>query len=260
MSTHVRRSALSVAAAVAVLGLVSGCGGGGSDAKTSEKDASSAKALSKAELEKLALEQGDVEGYTIEKASSADMAALQADTTKPDTCRPISDMVVNSAPGKPAATVLRDAMNKSGSDKPIADGDGDLEMKELEDFADAMENTMNVSVTKIGLSSYDGDGASSALDDLRSWLDSCKGGFTVGSEKQGITDLKAEAAALGADEAVTWTMTTEVEGKTTPSSKFAVYRDGNTVGYFMVLSFTQLQGGELQLPQELVKAQLAKLG
>lgn len=264
MKRDVRKSALSVAAAVAVLGLVAGCGGGsgGGDPQPGGKKKSgtpAAKALSKSELQQLALEQGEVEGFTVKKGSAKDMAAIESGTTKPAECRPLSDMVVNSAVGDPAAVVLRDAAEERAPAEPITNGDGEVDQGELENFEDSVDNMFDMTLTKIGVSSYDGDAAASAMDDLRSTLDSCKGGFTVSGEKQKIARVQGDAPALGADEAVTFSVTVDDAGKTMTSSKFAVYRDGNTVAYFMALSFAQAAGGDFEVPQVLVEAQLAKL-
>ncbi|EST30238.1 hypothetical protein N566_21660, partial [Streptomycetaceae bacterium MP113-05] len=95
------------------------------------------------------------------------------------------------------------------------------------------------------------------------WTGACKGGFTVGPQKQAVTELDPDAPAQGADEALGFTMDVELEGRTVPMSRYTVYRDGGTVVTFMAINgaalFGESGGGDWDVPDAVVKAQLAKL-
>ena len=267
MQKNVRRSTLTAAAAVAVL-VLTGCGGASQaadDAKSDAKqkaEAPAEPALSEADLEKLALADGDVEGFTVEKGAADDVAAPPKGTqAEPAACGPYVGLVTETAPGDPGLVVVRSVTGKQ--ETPKVDGDGELDMEALEAFEDAMDDALGASVVRMGVAAYGGEGAADAMKELRDWTGACKGDFTVGPQKQAVTELEADAPAQGADEAVRFTMEVELEGRTVPMTRYEVYRDGDTVVTFMAMNGAALlgeSGDDWGVPDAVVKAQLAKLG
>jgi hypothetical protein len=265
VKNNVRRPGLSAVAAVAVLGLLTGCGGSadatdsaGEGAKESATPV--AKALSEAELEKLALEKGDVKGFTLEKASADEIEAPpEGSQVAPAACAPYEDLVMNSSPGEPATVVARHVNEKVDDSPGDLDGDGELSLEELQQFDEAMDDALDSATVTVGISSYEGDGAASAMEELRSWTGACTSGFAVGKQKQGVKDITENAPAEGTDEAVTFTMTVGVEGEQTPMAKYAVYRDGGTIVTFRVMNLAAMAGERTSDPKVVLDAQLAKL-
>ncbi|WP_168711408.1 hypothetical protein [Streptomyces sp. RKND-216] len=270
MQKNVRRTTPTAAAAVAALAalVLTGCGGASEaadDAKPGDEkktEAPAAPAMSQGDLEKLALAEGDVEGFTVEKGAADDvMPPPKGAKAEPAECGPYADLFMKTAPGEPGPAVLRTVSEKQ--ETPALDGDGDLDMDELEAFEDAMDDAFDVQVVRVGVAGYGGDGAADAMKELRDWTGACQGGFAVGPQKQGVTDVVPDAPARGTDEATTFTVTVDTEGKKIPMSRFAVYRDGDTVVTFMAMNGAALLGeggGDWGVPEAVVEAQLGKLG
>ncbi|QIQ03529.1 hypothetical protein [Streptomyces liangshanensis] len=261
-SSLVRRTAVA-ASALSLALLVGACGGSDDSSADSDKnsgksgdktkasaaakpaaDAAGATALPQAELEKLALAEGDVKNYKIAKASAADVAAGAGITTDNNACTPLIDVLGLRPTGKPgASTPLRIS---SVPQKPAADAPPE----------DALAALTSMTITAETLSSYEGQGAPEALEALRAAGKACAGGFTytVGGEKTKVTKV-APATYTAGDEAVAYTVTTDVEGEPTTSPLVAVRKDG-LVAAFVAINL----GGESKQPKDLIDAQLAKLG
>lgn len=252
-STAVRRTALAAAAASLVL-LVTACGGEGStggkkdDAKAKESAAAepaAAKALTAAELDKIAIAQGDVKAHKIAKAGPQDdIAAKDVKTDKPE-CEPVARAVAGVPMGEPAATVKRRATAEPDVKGAAEDG--------------AIEGLFDVTTSLVALSSYEGKGAADAFSALKSAGTACAGGFTVTMVGMEQKVLKlTEAKVSGGDEAVAWTMTAEQDGEKVPFN-LAMVRKGGTVVSFSSYNLTAPEG-VLPLPTAVIDAQVTKLG
>ncbi|MCX4982869.1 hypothetical protein [Streptomyces sp. NBC_00572] len=245
------RSAAVAATAVSFALLVTACGGGEkSDDKggatgapsASATSAPAAETLSAAELEKAIVEQADLKGYQVQKAKPADILAADAVSTDEPACKPIADGMSSIATGKPAASAQRKA----------------IEMPKTEGTASPEEalGALAAPVTGVTLGAYEGQGAQEAFASLKTAGTDCAGGFTLigGGEKTKIVKVAPETASAG-DEALAWTITTDVDGKPF-LTKLVVFRKGNTLASFHTLSF----GGAVKsLPQAIIDAQAAKL-
>ncbi|UYQ63858.1 hypothetical protein [Streptomyces peucetius] len=253
-STAVRRTALAAAAASLVL-LVSACGGEGSgggtkdDTKAKGKESAAAepatKALTAAELEKVALVQGDVKAHKIVKAGPQDDIAAKDVKTDKAECEPLARAVAAAPMGEPVATVKVRATAEPDVKNAGKDG--------------AIEGAFDITTSLIALSSYEGQGAADAFSALKSAGASCADGFTLtmAGNEQKILKL-TEAKVSGGDEAVAWTMTAEQEGEKLPFN-VAVVRKGGTFVSFSSYNLMAPEG-VLPLPTAVIDAQAAKLG
>ncbi|MFK4597549.1 sensor domain-containing protein [Streptomyces pristinaespiralis] len=251
-STAVRRTALAAAAASLVL-LVTACGGEGSDGGTKEKgngkDSAAAepaaKALTAAELEKIALAEGDVKAHKIVKAGPQDdIAAKDVKTEKPE-CEPLARALAGTPMGAPVATVKRRATAEPDVKEAGKDG--------------AIEGAFDITTSLVALSSYEGQGAADAFAAVKSAGTACAGGFTMtmaGTEQKIVKMTEAEVS--GGDEAVAWTMTAEQDGEKLPFN-VAVVRKGGTFVSFSSFNLMAPEG-DLPLPTAVIDAQAAKLG
>ncbi|MEU1894965.1 sensor domain-containing protein [Streptomyces pristinaespiralis] len=253
-STAVRRTALAAAAASLVL-LVTACGGEGSDGGTNEKgngkgkDSAAAepaaKALTAAELEKIALAEGDVKAHKIVKAGPQDdIAAKDVKTEKPE-CEPLARALAGTPMGAPVATVKRRATAEPDVKEAGKDG--------------AIEGAFDITTSLVALSSYEGQGAADAFAAVKSAGTACAGGFTMtmaGTEQKIVKMTEAEVS--GGDEAVAWTMTAEQDGEKLPFN-VAVVRKGGTFVSFSSFNLMAPEG-DLPLPTAVINAQAAKLG
>ncbi|WP_031508869.1 hypothetical protein [Streptomyces megasporus] len=268
-STAARRTALAASAACLAL-LATACGGSESGGKDedkakAEKSASAepaAKAMTSAELEKLALADGDVEGHTVEKAGPEDTVSAKDVSVDKKECEPLVHAQLGVAPGDPAATVLRKVVQEP--EKPEEDGsqnDGELTDEDFENFEEAIKGAFDLTATAVSLSSYEGDGAEKAVADLRAAADACSGGFNGGikGDEQKVTGVKAEKVT-GGEEAHAWTLTAEHEGDPVPF-KLAVVRQGGTLAVFSSYNLASAGSGEdFDLPTAVIDAQAKKLG
>lgn len=257
--TIVRRTAVATSALSLAL-LVSACGsdepaakgsskskGGKTAAADSSSGGSAGKVLAQADLEKLALAEGDVKGYKIAKATDADVATGASLTTDKEECRPLVDIMGLRPTGKPGASAARKITFVPA--KPSKDASA-------EEQADAVLAGLSATITAETLGSYEGKGAPDALAALAAAGKACAGGFTstVGGEK---TTVKAVTPATysGGDEAVAFSVMIDLDGKPVATPLVAV-RQGATVASFYSLAFA----AEAEQPKALVEAQLATPG
>ncbi|WP_406061291.1 hypothetical protein OG462_26410 [Streptomyces sp. NBC_01077] len=246
------RSAAVAATTVSLALLVTACSGGEKSDKggatgapsTSATGAPAAKALSAAELDKLIVEQADLPGHQVQKAKPADIVPADAVSTDKPSCKPIADGMSAIATGKPAASAQRKAIEVPKTEGASASPEEAL-------------GALAAPVTSVTLGSYEGQGAQEAFASFRTAGTDCAGGFTLigGGEKTKIDKVAPETLTAG-DEALAWTITTDVDGKPF-LTKLVVFRKGNTLASFSTLSF----GGAVKaLPQAIIDAQVAKLG
>jgi hypothetical protein len=241
-SAVIRRSC---AAGVAVLSLtlLAGCSDSGEDGKEAGKGGSGSAekktpALSAADLEKVVLKDGDVKGH---KVTAPTVTVEQKDiTTEDKACAPLAYATIGSVVDRPGATVQRETASVPNPTDP---------------------KSLDVTRTLIRLSSYEGDGAKTALASLTKSVDACAKGFKVtadGTDQQ-VTKVAKTEAPGGADEAVALDIVSEAEDAKVPM-KVVVVRKGATVAYFTALNIGSLATGkDFDFPAEIADAQIAKL-
>lgn len=259
--TALPRTGAAVTALVLSLAAVAGCGSGGADDAEGSggKESATAKAASAAELEKLVLADGDVEGYTVDEGEGyASFAASKDDVEVGDEkCAPLAYVLSSLPLGDPAAHVRRLATEKTPATTPS---------KDIEDMTDAeMEEALASSAgaaTSVSLSSYDGEGAAEAMDSLSDAVGACAGGFTGGmaGESAKFTKVAPAKDAGQGDESVAFTLGLDMEGKPTSVSGEAVRNGGTVTTYYTFDLETLMSGKPSGIPAEVVKAQSAKLG
>ncbi|MFE5733690.1 hypothetical protein ACFQ7A_22645 [Streptomyces sp. NPDC056528] len=249
MRTSIRTVAVATTAvSLALLGTAcssdkAGDSGKGSTAPSASATsaAPAAKALSAAELEKLIVEQADLPGHQVQKAKATDVVKSEEVSTDKPSCKPLADAMAFIATGGPAASAQRKAIEmpkKTGSPE------------------DAL-GALTAPVTSVTLGSYDGQGAQEAFASLKTAGTDCAGGFVITGQgqKAKVTQVAPETLSAG-EEALAWTVSTEVEGEPFVT-KLAVFRKGGTLASFSTLSF----GGPVkELPKAVIDAQAAKLG
>ncbi|GAB2778857.1 lipoprotein [Streptomyces chlorus] len=261
-TTAVRRSALAASAAALAL-LITACGGSGDSESDSGKSdegkagssasaAPAAKALTAAELEKVALVQADMkDGKVVTKVPATD--DLSADKVKADdeACQPLANLQLAVPVGSPAATVKR---SWTGEPKKPAEGTAPEE---------ALLAGLAVDKVFVTLASYEDGGAEQVVKDVDAAVEKCAGGFTVTAAGEKIKFLKAAKAEgpKGADEAVEITLTMAAEEGVEAPVKVVVTRTGATVVGFSAVNFGAIATGEeAPFPTQISDAQLAKLG
>jgi hypothetical protein len=266
----VRRTAVA-ACAVSLALLATACGGSesggkGGDGEGKAKAGNSAsaepaaEAKTAAELEKLALADGDIEHHKVQKATAGDK--VDADTIKTDRaeCESLAVAVSGTSAGEPGATVQRKVVGEpeKNGEEPSLEELAEMSEKEMEEaFTAALGGT----ITMVSLSSYAGEGAKETVGSLRTAGEKCSGGFTmtVGGTEQKITKLAAEDVK-GGEEALAWTVTAEQEGETAPL-KLVVVRQGGVLASFSSMNIGAIGSGkDYELPVAVVDAQVKKLG
>ncbi|KYK16966.1 MULTISPECIES: hypothetical protein [Streptomyces] len=259
--TAVRRTALAACAAALAL-VATACGSsddGGSEAAGDGKGkgdkaasaAPAAEALTAGELEKAALAQADVENGKVTEVSAADDVAKDKVKADGGTCEPLTLAEVGVPLGEPVATVKRSWTE--GPKKPSGD----------QTTEEAIGAAFDLDKALITLASYDDGGAEKAVEEVRTALGECAGGFsfTAAGEPAEIAKVAEDKAPGGADEAVAMTMTMVGEDGDEFPVKVVVTRKGATVASFTVLNLAAAGTGEdFAFPTEISDAQLAKLG
>ncbi|MCS0637143.1 hypothetical protein NX801_16035 [Streptomyces sp. LP05-1] len=274
-STVIRRSALA-AAAVSLAVLATACGSSDSGAsgdkaadqgKGGDKAATAApaaggtgKALPAAELEKLVLAQGDLKGYTVQKSPEVDKMSAAGVTADKPACEPLAELVATASPGKPGATVKRQAA-EDGSAKPKQPAAKDMAKMSDAEVQKAMAAMLSTTAVNVTLSSYEGNGAADAFAAVRTAATACAGGFTGAADKSPQKVSKVEKAEItGGDEAAAWTVTVDQEGSPMPMKVVAV-RKGAVLASFTAINLASAANGkDFPMPTAVVDAQVKKLG
>ncbi|WP_416965405.1 hypothetical protein [Streptomyces sp. Agncl-13] len=261
------RLCVTVAVGALSLALITGCSDGGSDdAKSNTENAakgsdkSTAKALTVAELKKLILAQGDVDGYKVAAVSEAIPGGRSGIKTDAK-CEPLLYVMSGLAPTDAPAETNRMA---TADKKPSATASTDLEDMSDADIEKALTDSMSVDVTIVALSSYDGDGAEKAVKAVSDAVSGCSGGFTgkAGGEEQKFTKITAEKGSGTGDESVAFAATgepDETDGK--PSAVHAeVVRHGNVVATYYTMNLGAIVANKAYtVPAAVITAQSAKL-
>ncbi|MFF3556798.1 hypothetical protein ACWD4V_34385 [Streptomyces tsukubensis] len=220
-----------VAMAICLIGLSACTSGSGGDDKPGVGDLGggpTAGAQSKEGLAKAAIGAKDIPGHTV--AATGVTAVTGKDVTVSDDdkdCLPVAHALAGVPVGKTRSTTPGQQVTGSGV------------------------------TTTVALGLYEGQGGQSAMELLSGALETCAGGFkaSVKGTQQQLTDVKADLAPQGAEQAMAYTANVEKAGKTVPV-KVVVFRKGTTVGY---LSATGAPGKKLTFPTKVFEAQLVKL-
>ncbi|AIS00208.1 hypothetical protein [Streptomyces glaucescens] len=254
---------LGATAAVSVLSLalITGCsesGSNGDKGSGSQDDAPAAKALSAAELKKLIIAKGDVAGFTFSAVDKTEFPADKKAITGDEKCKPLAYVMSGLAPGDAAAETNTMATEEKS---PTDTASKSLEDMTDGEFEDAFGDSMNINVTVVGLSSYDGDGAEKTFESVTDAVAACAGGFTAGSggEEQKITAVTEKKASGTGDESVAFSLTGDMEGQE-GKIQGEVVRHGSTVATYYTMNIGALMSGkDYDIPAALIDAQAGKL-
>lgn len=269
--TALPRTGVAVAASALSLALVTGCGGSdsgsgtgsGSGSGTSDgKEKAAAKALTEAELDKAILAKGDVKKHKVEEIKAADAFAASKDQVEVEdgACGPFGYILSGFAPGDSSAFVKRMVQEEPTVEKPSTD--------DLENFEDAFMESMDITTTFVGLSSYEGDGAEKTMADVTAAAEKCAGGFSASAkgEEQKFTAIAPEKASGAGDESQAYVVTGLAEGaaKGDPYTVHVeVVRHGTTIASYFSYNLASMageKGKDEKVPAALIEKQTAKLG
>ncbi|MEU9633344.1 hypothetical protein ACGFZZ_01750 [Streptomyces tendae] len=265
-STAVRRTALAASAAALAL-LVTACGGSDDDSAAGDDKAKAeqsapaegpggsapaGKALTAAELEKVALAQADVKnGEVATELSADDQVAKDQISADDKACLPLVHVQGAVAQGEPAADVQRSWQGQSESPSESKGPDG-------QDMTD-----IDVNKILLNVASYADGGAEEAMAGLKAAVEKCADGFdaTAGGDKMRVTKVSGADAPKGGDEGLTVNIGVATGGDGSGLMKLVVVRKGSTLATFSAVNLSSMMtGAEFEVPAEVVDAQVAKLG
>ncbi|MFJ4331480.1 hypothetical protein [Streptomyces sp. NPDC088935] len=266
-STAARRTALAASAAALAL-LVTACGGSSDDdsaagddkakaeqsapAEGAGESAPAGKALTAAELEKVALAQADVKnGEVATELSADDQVAKDQISAGDKACLPLVYVQGAVAQGEPAADVQRSWQGQTESPSESKGPDG-------QDMTD-----IDVNKILLNVASYADGGAEEAMAGLKAAVEKCAGGFdaTAGGDKMRVTEVSGGDAPMGGDEGLTVNIGVATGGDKSGLMKLVVVRKGSTLATFSAVNLSSMMtGAEFEVPADVVDAQVAKLG
>ncbi|MFD5052549.1 hypothetical protein [Streptomyces tendae] len=265
-STAVRRTALAASAAALAL-LVTACGGSDDDSAAGDdkakaeqsapaegagESAPAGKALTAAELEKVALAQADVKnGEVATELSADDQVAKDQISADDEACLPLVHVQGAVAQGEPAADVQRSWQGQSESPSESKGPDG-------QDMTD-----IDVNKILLNVASYADGGAEEAMAGLKAAVEKCAGGFdaTAGGDKMRVTKVSGLDRLKAGDEGMTVNIGVATGGDSSGLMKLVVVRKGSTLATFSAVNLSSMMtGAEFEVPAEVVDAQVAKLG
>ncbi|RPE41202.1 hypothetical protein EDD90_4283 [Streptomyces sp. Ag109_O5-1] len=253
-SPGVRTCALAVGGALS-LTLITGCSEGSSKEPSGSP---SVRALSAAELKQRILAQGEVDGYKVNAIGEAAPTRNKIKSSD-EKCRPLAYVLTGLAPADPAAEIGRTV--REDKKDPTDDA---TSMDDLADgkFESALKESMDLDVTSVDLSSYDGKGAEDALKAVSAALQSCATGFTGGAsgDEQKVTKVTAVKPSGAGDGSVAFTAITDMDGDKAPLHAEVVRHDNTLATYFTMNIGAMMAGKTYKVPTAVIKAQSAKLG
>ncbi len=246
------RAAATVAVSALSLALVTGCGGdsGGSDAK----------ALSAAELKKSIIAQGDVEGYKVDASGKQLPKSKDQVKSGEEKCAPLAYAMGGQAPGEAASETS--VMVTQDKKKPTDTASKSLEDLSESDIEDSITSAMDMTLTVVGLSSYDGDGAERTFKSVSDAVQSCSGGFpvTMQGTDQKVTGIAAEKASGSGDESVGFTAKSDAEDGDVATTHVEVVRHGSTIATYYTMNLgLMITDKPYDVPAAVIDAQTAKL-
>ncbi len=258
---------------VLALALITGCGGGESGASATtqagktEKTEKTAKAATKAELEKLLVTKSDVAGYKVGMNAAEKQPVDSKSDLKvtPEVCAPIAYAVTGYAPGDEAAVAQSKVTQEAK--KPTEAASESTDNVSDEEWQAEFAESMNIDMTFLTLSSYDGDGAEKTMKAVSDAVAACAGGFSV----KGSTDTTKYAkiapvktSGVG-DESVAFSATGEPDdSEDSPDATGFTYgevvRHGNTIAAYTTINLGKVVSGKpYAVSAPVVQAQSAKL-
>lgn len=192
------------------------------------------RALSEAELDKVAITTSDTEGYTVRKPSAAEVSGAGEGTAHPSRCDPIAALIMGVPRPEPSAVVYRQLGSKRQSD-----------------------DRAGVILFEI-LSSHEANGARRAIRDMRGAVSDCAGGFAIkGGEGAGAyVAVKALPEPEVGGDAVAFQVMGDLEGQEVPMV-FTVVRRGSVLATFY--SMNLMDETRADVPAHVVQAQADKL-
>ncbi|MFI1706268.1 hypothetical protein [Streptomyces griseoruber] len=226
----------------------------GASSSSSSSSGSDAKALTSAELEKLLLAQGEVKGYKVADGDDTLPKSKSAVKTDKAACDPLAWATAALAPGDTDANAGNTVSADKASDAPTS----------LDDVSEAdIEDAFDITLTFVGLSSYDGDGAQKAVKAVSDGIAACSGGYGLKAdgETSKVTKVAKEKGTGGGDESVAFSEDVDMDGEGTATFHAEVIRKDNTVATFYTVNFAAFaDGGDMgPVPAAVVTAQLGKL-
>lgn len=244
------RTGVTAAVGMLSLALVTGCGGGpDDDAKASENPGgtgasaspttAAAKALGAAELEKLLLTQTDLPRDKIADGDDTLPKSRSELRTDKAACAPLAYALTGLPPGDSDSG----ASNTVTSEERVGD-------------------SFDVTMTSVGLSSYEGDGARKALKAVSAGISACSGGFGITSqgEEMKITKVSAAKASGSGDEAVAFVLEADMDGEGTGAFTVEAVRVGTLVATYYSVDFASVESGKTSaVPLAVIDAQVNKL-
>ncbi|MFI0965892.1 hypothetical protein ACH4S8_31535 [Streptomyces sp. NPDC021080] len=221
--------------ATMALAMTAACGGqgtdgGGSDskkpsAKTTPAAQEGLKPLTEAQLTKAAVTKADVKGYRVGNTPDDEIPEVSV-PAKPASCQALADMFLLGTEPDAKARVSRSLTSLKATDG---------------------------TVLRIGLLAHEEPDAKKVVADLRAQSGTCDSYEHTDYQYTGVKPAKAPA--LG-DEAVSYTMTSDIEGTKIPVT-YTVVRSGSTLAVFFAMSV--LGGKAPEVPAGVVEAQVAKI-
>ncbi|MFD5392081.1 hypothetical protein ACFWMG_45635 [Streptomyces sp. NPDC127074] len=236
-----KRTMGAAIAAVAALGLMTGCGSDSGDGKSdgAKQDdkpasaASAAKPLSASALERAALTKGEVKGLEVQKMTDQEVSEGGSAKSAKAECRPLAALMGTRYDPAPKASVHRA-------------------------YATDLTKAKVGGAGLIRISSYGPGDAERTVKDLREAVTACRGGFPAEDgtgEKADVTKVTPLDAPKRGDEAVAFSL--HDAGKENAVIKFTVVRTGPQVTVFFGVNIADPAKSEI--PAALVDAQVAKV-
>ncbi|MET9890249.1 hypothetical protein ABZZ47_08510 [Streptomyces sp. NPDC006465] len=220
----------------AALAATAACGGQDTDDKGSGSKKPAAKAaspaaqdalkpLTEAQLTKSAITKADVKGYRVGNTPDDEIPEVSV-PAKPATCQAVADMFLLGTEPDATARVSRTLTSLTATD---------------------------ATVLRLGLLAHKEADAKKVVGDLRTQSEKCGSYEHTGYQYTGVKPLKAPA--LG-DEAVSYTMTSDIDGDKIPVT-YTVVRSGSTLAVFYAMN--ALGGKAPEVPAAVMEAQVTKL-
>jgi hypothetical protein len=268
-SSRVRVCATTTVGVLA-LALITGCGGGDSGASAATqagKTEKTAKAATEAELEKLLVTKADVTGYKV-GMSAAEKQPVDSKSdleVAPEVCAPIAYAVSGHAPGDESA-VVRSKVTQEAKKPTAAASTSTDDVSDAEWQAEFAES-MNIDMTFLTLSSYDGDGAEKAMKAVSDAVAACAGGFSIKGSADTTKYAKiapVKTSGVG-DESVAFSATGAPDDSAdSPDATGFTYgevvRHGNTIAAYTTINLSKVVSGKpYAVSAPVVQAQSARL-
>lgn len=219
----------------AVLAATAACGGqdtggSGSDPKKPAAKATPTvqeelKPLTEAQLTKAVITKADVKGYRVGDTPDDEIPEVSV-PAKPAACQALADMFLLGTEPDATARVSRSLTSLKPTDG---------------------------TVLRVGLLAHKESDAKKVVADLRTQSGTCDSYEHTDYQYTGVKPAKAPA--LG-DEAVSYTMTSDIEGTKIPVT-YTIVRSGSTLAVFSAMS--ALGGKAPAVPAVVVEAQVAKI-